>query len=70
MSRSVMSISASRTVPVAATKLRVKTTIGRMVALPLPALAQFGLHAVVPKKYDAGAGASGDDEGPRGPFDA
>ena len=41
-----------------------------VVALPLAALAQFGLHAVVPKKYDAGAGPSGDDGGPVGPFDA
>lgn len=55
--------------------LSVERTIGNarvsnMVAMPLSALAQFGLHAVVPKKYDAGAGPSGDDGGPVGPFDA
>lgn len=55
--------------------LSVERTIGNarvsnMVALPLPALAQFGLHAVVPKKYDPNAGPPGDDGGPKGPFDA
>lgn len=55
--------------------LAVERTIGNarvsnMVAIPLSELAKFGLHAVVPKKYDPNAPPSGDEGGPRGPFDA
>ena len=56
--------------PLAVERVVGSTRVSNMVALPLSALAQFGLHAVVPKKYDPNAPPSGDDDGPRGPFDA